>query len=80
MTIRGVIHGKTIILSSDPGLADGSQVEVVVRPLPPAERPISQGFIDSFGGWDDDIEGLDKYIEQVYRDRASDRRNQDLDE
>lgn len=29
---RGVIHGKTIELTNDPGLSDGQEVEVILRP------------------------------------------------
>jgi hypothetical protein len=32
-TIDGVIHGKIIELSDDPGLPDGNQVQVVVWPI-----------------------------------------------
>ena len=33
--IRGVVHGRTIELAEDLGVADGQQVEVVVKPLGP---------------------------------------------
>jgi hypothetical protein len=33
--IEGIIHGKVIELTADPGLGDGLRVEVCVRPLPP---------------------------------------------
>jgi hypothetical protein len=33
--IRGVVHGKTIELASDPGLKDGEMVEVTLRPATP---------------------------------------------
>jgi len=31
--LRGVIHGKTIELLSDPGLSEGQAVEITIRPL-----------------------------------------------
>jgi hypothetical protein len=31
--IHGIIHGKTIELLDDPGMADGQRVEVLLRPL-----------------------------------------------
>lgn len=42
-TLQGTIHGRTIILDTDPGLKDG-KVEVIVRqnklpPPPPGWRP-----------------------------------------
>lgn len=32
-TTPGVIHGKTIVLDAEPGLADGQRVAVIVRPV-----------------------------------------------
>ena len=32
IALRGIIHGKTIELAEAPGLAEGQEVEVVVRP------------------------------------------------
>ncbi len=32
--VQGVIHGKTIELQADPGIANGVAVEVTIRPLP----------------------------------------------
>ena len=31
--VQGVIHGKTIELQADPGIADGVTVEVTIRPM-----------------------------------------------
>lgn len=31
--VQGVIHGRTIELRADPGIADGVTVEVTIRPL-----------------------------------------------
>jgi uncharacterized protein (DUF433 family) len=31
--LRGIIHGKTIELESEPGLADGQEVSVEIRPV-----------------------------------------------
>ena len=35
--VHGVIHGKTIELQADPGIADGVTVEVTIRPVPARE-------------------------------------------
>ncbi len=35
--LRGVIHGKTIELSKDPGLQEGQEVEITLRPMTKAE-------------------------------------------
>jgi hypothetical protein len=32
--VQGVIHGKTIELQADPGIADGMAVEITIRALP----------------------------------------------
>jgi hypothetical protein len=66
--LRGKIRGKTVELDEDPGLADGQEVEVVVR-LPPGE-----GIRRSAGGWDDDPEGLDAYLEWNRQQRKIGRR------
>jgi hypothetical protein len=31
--VRGVIHGKTIELLADPGIADGRRVEITIRSI-----------------------------------------------
>jgi hypothetical protein len=44
-TIHGKVHGRTIELDEDPGVADGQEVEVqmhVVMPLKP-QQPMSEG-------------------------------------
>jgi hypothetical protein len=30
-----VIHGRTIELKDDPGIADGQQVEIIIKTIPP---------------------------------------------
>lgn len=35
--LRGVIHGKTIELSNDPGLQEGQEVEITLHPMTKAE-------------------------------------------
>jgi hypothetical protein len=45
--IHGVIHGKTIVLAENPGIADGQPVEVAVRALPAARN----GARNSCIGW-----------------------------
>lgn len=40
MTLRGVVHGKTIELAHEPGLPEGQEVEVVIETTPaPAGAP-----------------------------------------
>lgn len=35
MSLRGVVHGRTIELEEDPGLSDGTTVEVELQTAPP---------------------------------------------
>ena len=48
--LHGVVHGKTIELSEAPGVADGQEVEVVVKFSMPT-RPWGEGIRASAGGW-----------------------------
>jgi hypothetical protein len=66
-TIRGVIHGKTIVLEDDPGLPDGQVVAVVLRS--PGE-----GITRSAGAWLEASEKLDTWEQELRRDRASTRK------
>jgi hypothetical protein len=66
--VRGVVQGKTIELEREPGIAERQPVSVVLRPaLPPGE-----GLRQAFGSWSDS-QGLEQFIEGVYRDREGDR-------
>lgn len=61
LSIRGVIHGKTIELDQEPGLPDGEQVVVTVQR---AERlPPGEGLRRAFGAWAEDAEELDRFME-----------------
>lgn len=63
MTIKGVVHGKTIELEREPGLPDGQEVTVTVRPADPGRLAPGEGLRRSAGGWSDDPQGLDEYLE-----------------
>lgn len=65
VTLKGVVHGKTIELAQDPGVPDGQEVTVTVQlPAQTTEKlPPGEGLRRSAGGWSDDIEGLDAYLE-----------------
>jgi hypothetical protein len=73
--LRGIVHGKTIELEREPGLPDGQTVSVVVQPLEAHESPLppGEGIRRSAGGWDDDPEGLDAYLEWNRRSRKRGR-------
>jgi hypothetical protein len=74
--LKGVVHGKTIELEQEPGLPDGQEVSVVLQPLEATEKrlPPGEGIRRSAGGWDDDAEGLDKYLQWNRQQRKVSRR------
>jgi hypothetical protein len=62
---KGVVHGKTIELDQEIGLPDGQSVSITVRPtLAPGE-----GLKRAFGAWAEDGDELDRFMEQLHRDR-----------
>ena len=71
--LRGVIHGKTIELESEPGLEDGRKVEVTLRakelpgPPPgwqPGSRETAAGMMAS--RW---TEEDDRILEEIHQER-----------
>jgi hypothetical protein len=71
-TIQGVIHGRTIELTTDPGLADGEAVEVVVRAVKKSAA-WGEGIRRSAGvlaaHWTEDD---DRIFDEIQRDRQRD--------
>lgn len=72
--LHGIVHGQTIELNEPAGLADGQEVEVVVRFSMPG-RPWGDGIRNSAGGWADHPE-MDAIMEQIQQERKLDRRSQ----
>ena len=72
--LTGVIHGKTIQLEEAPGFPDGQQVTVVLRPKAEQLAP-GEGIRRSFGGWADDTDGLDDFLEWNRQQRKLGRRD-----
>jgi hypothetical protein len=74
--LMGVIHGKTIELDEEPGLPDGQPVQVTVKPVAQpgnaAENPLD-ALKRAAGGWSDDPEGLERYLEWNRRQRKVNR-------
>jgi len=77
-TIHGKIHGKTIELDEDLGVAEGQEVEVQVRIVQPA-RKWGDGILRSAGGWVDYPE-MDAIMEKIHQERKLERRPQMEDE
>jgi len=64
---QGTIHGRRIDLQEDPGLADGEEVDVIVRVRPKAAK-WGDGIRRSAGAWEN-VPGIEQAFEQVERDR-----------
>jgi hypothetical protein len=68
-TVHGKIHGKTIELDEDPGLAEGQVVELTIRTVPPpTSRQPGEGFLRTEGALADDPY-WDGIMEEIYRER-----------
>jgi len=67
--VKGIVHGRTIELEQDSGLAKGQSVTVTLRPM----LKSGEGVRQAIGSWAEDSAQLDTFIEQVYRDREDDR-------
>jgi len=70
-TIHGRIHGKTIELDEDLGVAEGQEVEVQVTVVQPA-RKWGEGILRTAGALANDTE-WDGIMEQIYQDRKLNR-------
>jgi hypothetical protein len=73
-TLKGVVYGKTIQLEQEPNLPDGQHVTIVVHPIIESRRlEPGEGIRRSAGGWADDPEGLDDYLDWNRRQRKMGR-------
>ncbi len=52
-TMHGIVHGRTIELDEDPGVAEGQEVEVQVKVMPPT-RKWGDGILRTAGALADD--------------------------
>jgi hypothetical protein len=77
-TIHGKVHGKTIELDEELGVADGQEVEVQVKMIPPA-RKWGEGILRTAGALADDPH-WDAIMEEIYQARKIVRRPQLEDE
>ena len=76
-TLHGVIHGKTIELMTDPGLADGEEIRVVIestRPAPKRGERLARcaGALADDPYWDD-------IMKEIQQSRKIERRPQEID-
>lgn len=81
--LRGVIHGRTIVLDEEPGLPDGATVAVRVSESDAAVDKVEslapgEGLRRAAGAWkDDDEEGLDAYLRWCREQRQIDTKGID---
>ena len=73
-TLHGRVHGKTIELDEDLGVAEGQEVEIQVKIVQPTRR-WGDGILRSAGGWADYPE-MDAIMRKIHEDRKLERRPQ----
>lgn len=73
-TLHGKVHGKTIKIDEDIGMAEGQEVEVQLKIIQPA-RKWGDGILRSAGGWADHPD-MDAIMEKIHQDRKLERRPQ----
>jgi hypothetical protein len=74
-TLHGTVHGRTIELDEDPGVAEGQEVEVQVRVVPKRSQKPGEGFLRTEGALAGDTE-WDAIMEKIYKARKLERRAQ----
>lgn len=74
-TLHGKVHGRTIQLDEDLGIADGQEVEVQVKVIPETSRKTGEGFLRTEGALADDDE-WDGIMEEIHQARKLERRPQ----
>ena len=73
-TVHGVIRGKTIELDEDLGLAEGQDVEIILKTAR-TQRTWGEGILRTAGALADDPY-WDDIMEQIHQDRKRDRQPQ----
>lgn len=81
-TLQGIVHGKTIELDEDPGIADGQKVQVQIavcspkKKLPGPPPGWKPGNTRTVAGALADLatEEEDRMLEEIHQDRKRERR------
>jgi len=74
--VHGVVHGKTITLEEDLGLAEGQMVELTIRTVvPPTSRQPGEGFLRTEAALADDPH-CDAIMAEIYQERKKDSREE----
>lgn len=77
--IHGVVHGRTIELTEDPGVPEGQEVEVVVKSIPPKRENWGEGLRRCAGALANEwTEEDDRILEEIYQERKLDSRREVL--
>ena len=72
-TLQGRVHGKTIEIDEDLGIAEGQQVEIQVKVITTNSREPGEGLLRTEGALADDEE-WDAIFEEIHRARKLERR------
>ncbi len=73
--LHGKVHGRTIELDEDPGVAEGQEVEIHLTLIPRSPRMPGEGFLRTQGALANDTE-WDAIIEEIDQARKLERRPQ----
>jgi hypothetical protein len=75
-TVHGVIHGRTIELAEDLGIAEGQQVEIIVKTVPKS-KPWGEGLRRCAGAFATDwTDEDDRILAEIYQERKRDTRKE----
>ena len=74
-TLHGKVHGRTIELDEDPGVAEGQEVEVQMKVVPKPTQKTGEGFLRTEGALADDPH-WDAIMEEIYQERKKDTRRE----
>lgn len=55
-TVHGIVHGRTVELYEDLGVAEGQEVEVQVQVIPKTARKPGEGLLRTEGALADDMD------------------------
>jgi hypothetical protein len=77
-TLHGKVHGRTIELDEDPGVADGQEVEVKMKVIAKPGQKTGEGFLRTEGALADDPY-WDGIMEEIYQERKRDTRQEFLE-
>jgi hypothetical protein len=79
-TLHGIVNGKIIQLSEDPGVPLGQEVELVITAVSERKLPWGEGLRRCAGALADEwTEEDDRILEEIYQQRKSSTRPLDVE-